>query len=144
MTDHLFSDADIISRYTRAEAIADGSLVDLVDVAEKTGYGPIPFKYPVACTRAVFEECIRVPEGSAQHKAGEDIKGRLHDVLMMLLFAIKSGRGFAGGDDRVEYDLDVTRDNVRPHATKRVTLLATCGPGDDAEPVITISYPGED
>ena len=141
-----------ISVYTRKQAIEDGSLVDLIDLAEKTGYGRTGFTFPVACTRRVFEECIRVPEGSPAHFAGQDINGRLHDVLAMLHFAIKRG----GNTDRIEYQFRVTsglseRGLVRvgrapkAHLTPTLTkLVAICGPGDDAEPVITIGYPEED
>jgi len=127
-----------ISIHTRKQALEDGDLVDLIDFAENvSGYGKTGFTFPLACTRRVFEELIRVPEGSAAERAGQDINGRLHDVLSMLHFAIKRG----GHTDRIEYQLHVTRDRVRPTLT---TLVALCGPGDDAEPVITIMFPDED
>lgn len=142
-----------ISVYTRKQAIADGTLVDLIELADKTGYGQAGFTFPIACTRRVFEECIRCADGSPARVAGQDINGRLHDVLQMLRFAIK----FGGGEcDRITYQLHVTsgeseRDVVRvgrapePKLTPTlITLVAVCGPGDDAAPVITIMFPDED
>jgi hypothetical protein len=42
---------------------------------------------------------------------------------------------------RIDFQLLVRNDNRRP---EKVTLKALCGPGDDAEPVITIMLPHED
>ena len=42
---------------------------------------------------------------------------------------------------RLDFRLLVRNDNRRP---EEVTLKALCGPGDDAEPVITIMLPHED
>ena len=47
---NLFEDAEVIHRYTRKQAIEDGILVDLSEIAGEAG-----IKYPVAVTRGVFE-----------------------------------------------------------------------------------------
>ena len=44
----MFEKADLIHSYTRAEAIADGVLIDVSATAREAG-----FKYPVALTAAV-------------------------------------------------------------------------------------------
>lgn len=46
-------DAPVIHAYTRAQAIADGVLVDISETAKEAG-----FRYPVACTSAVWSDCI--------------------------------------------------------------------------------------
>jgi hypothetical protein len=58
--------------YSRAEAIADGVLVDVSEVANEAG-----LRFPVALTRAVWERCVAVPPGVAC----QDEAGRLWDVL---------------------------------------------------------------
>ena len=45
----LFDEAGLIHRYTRAEAIADGVLVDVSALAKEAG-----FKYPMALTATVY------------------------------------------------------------------------------------------
>ena len=42
---------------------------------------------------------------------------------------------------RIDFELLVRNDNRQP---EKVTLKALCGPGDQAEPVITIMLPHED
>lgn len=117
-----------IDVYSRADAIRDGELIDVSEVAKEAG-----FRYPVALTRAVFVGCVEVPFGVQ----GQDESGRLWDVLWMTRFAIRRARG----SNIVPVSLYVRTDNGRP---RRVTLKALCGPGDTPDPVITIMYPDED
>lgn len=125
----MFSDTDIIDSYSRAQAIEDGTLVP---VSVKQRY----FRYPVALTRTVWTACVEWPEDDMQ--AMQDQTGRLNDVLWMTFCAIRR----APHTDRVQVELLVV---PRGGATALpVRLEAVCGPGDNAEPVITIQYPGED
>lgn len=133
-SDDLFGDP--ISTYTRADAIADGELVDLsagelAPLVKEAG-----FRFPVACTRAVFESCIALTP--AAKRACNDVRGRAWDVLHMLRLAVRAS---AGGTDRLSFVVRVVRERVRPTPT---TLLAIVGPGDAGEPVMTIMFPGED
>ncbi len=43
----MFEEADLVHRYTRADALRDGVLIDLSATAKETG-----IRYPVALTRA--------------------------------------------------------------------------------------------
>ena len=95
--------------------------------------GEAGFRYPVALTRAVFEEFVRVPEGVE----GQDEGGRLWDIVSMLRVAIRRG---SGGQEQ-QFQLYVRNDNRRPTL---VTLKAVCGPGDDGSPCITVMLPLED
>jgi len=127
MTDEIFGPA--IHTYSRAEALDDGVLVDVSGTARAAG-----IRFPVALTRTVWDAYVE-PQGIA----GQDVAGRLWDVLWMLRFAIRSG---AAGRDRLLFTVRV-RMRGRP-LYRRVTLKALCGPGDDVEPVITVMLPDED
>jgi hypothetical protein len=68
----MFEDFDLIHRYTRAQAIEDGVLIDVTQTAREAG-----FKYPVALTAAAWAKCVAVPPGVVC----QDEAGRLWDVL---------------------------------------------------------------
>jgi hypothetical protein len=121
---------NVIFAYTRAQAIADGVLVDVSKLAREAG-----FKIPVAVTAGVWAECVAVPLGVT----GQDETGRLWDVLNMLRHAIATN----GEGDRVDFAVHVRKDN-KESKPPLVPLYAVCGPGDDAEPVITVMTIGED
>jgi hypothetical protein len=131
----LFDDAEVISTYSRAQGIEDGVLVDLRQGDLGKLVDEAGFKYPVACTAEVFASCINLTD--AAKRAGNDMNGRLWDVLWMLKMAIRR----ATSTDRITFTVRIVRDRVRPTPTE---LVAVCGPGDDAEPVITIMFPGQD
>lgn len=122
----------VISRYTRAQAIEDGELVDVSATAREAG-----ITFPVCVTRAVWGKYVAVPDGVAC----QDEAGRLWDIVWMLACAIKR----SNGGPRVTVILYV-RNSKRARLDRRdlVQLVSVCGPGDDAEPVITILLPGED
>jgi hypothetical protein len=62
----MFEEADLIHRYTRADALRDGELIDVSPVAREAG-----IRWPVAITRTVWERCVAVPAGVVcQDEAG--------------------------------------------------------------------------
>ena len=128
----LFSDAPVISVYTRAQAIEDGFLVDVSDSSE---YKELRFRFPIALTRAVWDRYVEVPAGVPC----QDSKGRLFDLLFMLRHAIRQ----SDGGDYIRFSLHVRNDN-KAGTPPLVTLKALCGPGDDAEAVITVLELDED
>ena len=95
-----FEHADRIHRYTRADAIRDGVLIDVSAVAREAG-----IRYPVALTRAVWERCLAVPPGVLC----QDEAGRLWDVVYPLACAIRRG----GRGSVVRFGVHVRNDNVR-------------------------------
>ena len=124
------SNAEVVFSYSREQAIADGVLVDVSDMAREAG-----FRYPVAMTAAAWADCVAWPESS--RSAGQSESGRLWDVLWMTKLAIKGADG-----DRVM----VTVLRVPAHGGRAApaALQVMVGPGDAWEPVITIMLPGED
>jgi hypothetical protein len=76
----MFDDADLIHRYSRADALCDGVLIDASRAAREAG-----FHYPVALTAAAWAKCVAVSPGVVC----QDDAGRLWDVLTMLRFAIR-------------------------------------------------------
>jgi hypothetical protein len=108
----MFEDFELIHSYSRAQAIADGVLIDVSATAREAG-----IVYQTAVTRAVWENYVRVPGGLA----GQDERGRLWDVLWMLRFAIaRSPEG-----DFLIYTVFVKADDGPP---KPVKLKAIVGP----------------
>jgi len=127
---------EVIYRYTRAQAIEDGMLVDVSEMARESG-----FRWPVAMTCAAWQDCIAWSEDDSQNQVYQDESGRLWDVLWMAFNAIRSS---TGGDTQIEYRLyRVPRDGKSVEAGL-TSLKLVCGAGDAGEPVITIMLPGED
>ena len=114
---------DLICCYTRAEALADGVLVDVSERAKRAG-----MKYPTACTAGVWSLIDCLPESDTDTLAGIVADTRLAEVLTAMLAAIRA----ASGTDRVTFE------------ALGCALWAQCGPGDTAAPVITIMREGED
>src|SRR5262245_50608957 len=115
----MFEEADLIYRYTRADALRDGVLIDVSETATEAG-----FRYPVAVTRAVWARCVAVPTGVAC----QDAAGRLWDVVYLLAYAIRRG----GSGVEVRFGVHVRNDN-RERTPPLVRLKALCGPGDRGE-----------
>ncbi len=124
MKDEVFR--DVIFSYSRKQAIEDGVLVDVSELAKECG-----FKYPVAVTARVWHEWITPPENAI----GQDATGRLWDLLNVLRYEIRKTKG-----DRVDFQVIFDQGDSKP----LVSFYSLCGPGDDMEPVITIMLPTED
>lgn len=120
----------IIFAYSRAQAIADGVLVDVAETAREAG-----INFHTALTSAVWQKYVSVPDGVE----GQDEQGQLWDILWMLRCAIQKEK--QKEISRIDFQLLVRNDNRQP---EQVTLKALCGPGDQAEPVITVMLPHED
>ena len=75
-----FDDAPIVHRYTRADGLRDGLLVDVTETGREAG-----FKVPVAITAAVQDQCVRWTDEDARGRPRihQDEDGRLWDVLWM-------------------------------------------------------------
>ena len=154
-----FEDMEVISSYSRAQAIEDGVLVDVSALAREAG-----LKYDVAVSSGVFavlapwawangsqDDVSEPAEGQPLYGLGQSFNGRAWDLLTVLLYEIRRGQG----GDRVDFaplfllhkrpgfeHIPPPRDGWGPAPIK---MYAVCGPGDNAEPVITVMlFPGED
>ena len=139
-TQELFG--DVIYAYTREMALDDGYLVDVTEAARETG-----FRYPVALTRAAWENCVEWMAADIARKQNgtcQDERGRLHDVLWMAFLAVRRARVECRSDTVIYFELYRVPREGRGVKPRRTMLKAVCGPGDNAEQVITIMLPGED
>src|SRR5690606_16136022 len=76
------NDRMAIYSYSRQQAIDDGVLVDITEMAQEAG-----FRFPVAVTRTVWETITPSPTDITQ-----SISGRVWDMLWMLRLAAKGGK----------------------------------------------------
>jgi hypothetical protein len=122
---------EVISTYTRAQAIEDGVLVDLMqedmaDIAREH------FKHPIACTASVWSIMQRAVENK---RHCNDYAGVLHDMLWMA----RNSRNYLN-ESTVLFEVIITGASRK----KYYTFKMVCGPGDDAAPVMTVMLPEED
>ena len=126
---------DVISTYTREQALLDGVLVDVGPMAREVG-----FRWPTALTLAVWSDCVVWRESDSDAQGHQDEMGRLWDVVFM---ASRAARKETSGT-QLHFQLRrVPRDGHSREAAL-VTLKLVVGPGDNAEPVMTIMMPYED
>jgi len=114
---------EVIYRYTRANAIADGVLVDLSKVETVKAH----WKHPFACTDTVFALIERAIETGSF-----DLNGIMHDVGVTATAEARKG----GRRDVVFFLVGI--------GDKLHELKLHIGPGDTAEPVLTLMLPHED
>ena len=120
----------IVHSYTRADAIADGALVDLTAAYPEECR---LYRYPVACTAAVWS---LVAKAVTSRRHNNDEAGVVWDILYM------SQRGVIARPDAqtVLFQVAITGTGKK----KIHKMKAVCGPGDNWEPVVTIMLPEED
>lgn len=111
----------VIFSYSRAEAIRDGVLVDVSHLARRTG-----FTIPVALT------CGVVAQVAGPFETPEMREAALLAVLQELRGQIRRSILSGTDTDRLTFDIGLCK------------LWALCGPGDQAEPVLTVMLEGED
>ena len=121
---------NIIYAYTRAQAIADGVLVDVTEAAKAIG-----FKLSTVVTDHLFHDYVEVPVDLDGE--GQSVTGRLHDLMVLALFAARK----AVNTDRVTFKVDFL---MAPGRKETVDVVAHIGPGDHGEPVLTIMLPEDD
>ena len=130
--DDYCSDAEVIHRYSRKQAIEDGVLIDVSQLAKEAG-----FIVPVAMTSEAWHKCVYWPADYGSH---QDETGRLWDVLYMAFMAMK--RAPTGGSQLLYKLLCIPADGSSLDALE-VELKIVSGPGDDGEHVITLMLPNE-
>jgi hypothetical protein len=135
-------DADVAHTYSRAEALADGVLVDVSEAAREVG-----IRFPVAVTAAVWG--LIEPTARERKRWQQDMRGRIHDVVWILSLRMRAIKRAGDPTDRLTYQVLFRLERQWEGRQRRgglftQSLVAVCGPGDHAEPVITIMLPTED
>lgn len=126
---------EVISSYSRAQAIDDGVLVDLTKWASNGPDGMLGgFTCPLACTSSVWADINSIPLSAV---GIQDVRGRAHDVIGMAAFAARRN------SERSECLYQLTM-GIRGDRKKLRTYKLVAGPGDDGELVMTIMQPEED
>lgn len=126
----------VIYTYSRRQAIADGMLIDVTETAREAGV-----TFPVAITAAAWADCVAWDADTEARKGctGNSERGRLWDVVWMFRTFAKAARGSV-----INFALYRIPREGRGTRARKVYLKAVCGPGDTAEPVVTIMLPNED
>ncbi|MBE3123212.1 MAG: hypothetical protein IMZ65_00225 [Planctomycetes bacterium] len=122
---------DVISRYTRAQAIKDGVLVDVSEWAAREG-----FRIPVAMTATLYGDAIRTPGGMPLPAGVKVVAESAVRWLLKRLHLLIAGQDPQGsrmlGDDRLHGELGP------------IKFWAVCDGGDDGKAVLTVMLEGED
>jgi len=126
----------VLSVYTRAQALADGVLIDAGPMAREAG-----FRWPVAVTAAAWEDCVAWTDTDSERQIHQDQSGRLWDVLFMAAF---EARVRADAGQQLLFELYRVPRDGRSTDAELTSLKLVVGPGDDREPVMTILLPRED
>jgi hypothetical protein len=131
-----FSEADIVFRYTRRQAMRDGVLVDCSNADFGDLCRQLGIRVNVAMTSGAWAATI----GGIDEPLppGQTIEGRLWDVLYAFRYAI-AVKGET--TDRVHFKVGMQNEKGK---RETVSLWSLIGPGDEGEPVITIMLEGED
>ena len=134
---------EVIYSYTRKQAIEDGVLGDITEMAKEAG-----IKYPVAITSTAFFGYV-APDPMPP---GQDLKGRLWDLFTMFKLAARKTDG-----PNLQFKVQFIVNGIRVGPAERrvktldntwqlneVTLQAVCWPGDHPAPVLTLMLLDED
>lgn len=114
---------DTIYSYSRAQAIADGILIDLSQVETIRQH----WKHPFACTAAAYD---LIEEGI--ERGEHDLTGICHDLSELAQHTARAN----APTDLITFDATISG---RVHKLK-----LHIGPGDTAAPVLTLMLPYED
>lgn len=118
---------EVISEYSRKQALEDGVLISINQLASEAG-----FQYPVAITVGVMS---LIEQACEDEKYCNDIDGVLWDILWMC-----KNEAHQSKDRCILFQVIITGLGRK----KCHTFKAVCGPGDNMEPVVTIMLPFED
>ncbi|MDN5869215.1 MAG: hypothetical protein L0H73_00605 [Nitrococcus sp.] len=127
----------VICIYTRAQALAEGVLIDAGAMAREAG-----FRLPVAITEHAWADCVAWCDAdSDRQQTHQDQSGRLWDVLFMAAYAARAN---AKAGYELLFELYRVPRDGRSTEAELTTLKLVIGPGDGGESVMTILLPNED
>ena len=127
---------DVISTYTRTQAIADGVLIDPGNVAREAG-----IVWPVAITAEAWADCVAWTDADTKRQVYQDQSGRLWDVIYMASHAIRNCKERT---NELSFQIFRVPRDGKSVESELMTLKLIVGPGDAGEPVITMLLPHED
>lgn len=130
------TELDLISLYTRADAIRDGLLIE-VDPALCREVGVV---YPVCITDNLW---VYIEPSNLADMPGQSVKGRLWDLLWMIRIIISNPKNKRTDTIRFRVSF-MLKDGRQPASLEEVFVIGRFGPGDNAEPVITLMLPEDD
>jgi hypothetical protein len=116
---------EVIYSYSRAQAIADGVLVNLSRYPAVRTF----WSHPVACTDTVWAAI----QAGVKADGFADLEGTLHDICWTARCEMSKCRNQL--TDQVRFTVSM--------GGKDHSLKLHCGPGDDARPVLTLMYQNE-
>ena len=120
---------DVIYSYSRADAVRDGVLIDITDIAKRFG-----FKYPVAITSNLYFTYIN--QNGGLNSVNQIDNTRLIDLLTAMYYSIKNCK-----DSKTNFVTVKITIKPSPNETSEIEVWAHCGPADDYRLVITIMLP---
>lgn len=125
---------DMISLYSRSDALRDGVLIEAdPQLCREAG-----IRFPVAITDHLWGY---IDPGYLGEMPGQSIQGRLWDLLWMFTLAVKRS---TSPSDRLTFRVLFLMKRGRTPRLEEITIVSICGPGDDAEPVLTLMLPEDD
>jgi len=114
-----------ISVYTRAEAIADGDLVDVTEWAREAGWSA-----PVVMTNHLWS--VVDVDSRKGYRGYQDTRGRAHDVLWMAMLRFRVADG-SGEQPEGPHTFNM----ILSHGRQKHARLWVCADGDG----VTIMFP---
>ncbi len=126
---------EVVSQYSRKQAIEDGVLVDVTGMAGELGL--IGSTVPIAVTSRLWHDYI-VP-ADALARMGQTIEGRLFDLL--LIYRWVSGKNIC---ETIQFDVVFLMLVDHRAVSETVTVKAVSEPGNEGEVVVTLMLEGED
>ena len=122
---------DVIHSYTRSQALEDGVLIDITELAKEAG-----FRFSTAVSANLYYNVL-TPVSSLSSQ-GQSFEGRVWDMLNVLRASIKSNPDTS----RLTFSpLFIMVPGMPPSP---IEIVSTIGPGDNLEPVLTIFLPEDD
>ena len=125
---------EIVSKYTRKDALEEGCLIDVTAQAKENG-----FKFPVAITRELYNEINNIPSQYSY----QSYEGRLYDLLFMGFMNARANLK----SSRIMYKFimpTTQQGKASIFIRKNISVVLELHSGDEGEPVITIMLPHED
>lgn len=131
----MFTEDDLIHVYTRRQAIEDGVLEDVTEIARLAG-----IRIPTAITRIARRELTFDIHEDPNHVETDE---RVSYCLREFVRVVRSGFQRSRRDENILVFVLAWR---RSDTKERTTLImkAVCGPDDDGKPCLTVMLAEED